>query len=69
MRDRLPTGQEIAIDVSKIADFTPIAELAKVACIVDEVPPRSGIVFGVYLTNWQKKIFSAQIASLLGMSL
>jgi hypothetical protein len=64
----LPTAQEIALACQRVPDFSPLAELAKVAAMM--APHRGdGCVQGVHLTYWQKQIFDAQIMALLGMDL
>jgi hypothetical protein len=62
----LPTAQQIALACQRVPDFSPMAELAKVAAFMS--PHRGdGNIEGVYLTYWQKQIFGAQIMVLLGM--
>jgi hypothetical protein len=66
----LPTAQEIAIDVSRIPDYTPIAELAKSACVVSGMmhPYDRRMVGGIELPAWQAKICEAQFMILLAGS-
>jgi len=63
-----PTAQDIALACSHVPDFSPLAELAKVAAMVTPISS-VGPVGGVYLTDWQMQIFHAQIMVLLGIDL
>jgi hypothetical protein len=64
----VPTAMEIALACSAVPDFSPIAELAKVAAW-NSPYCGDGHVAGIYLNFWQKQIFNAQITVLLGMEL
>jgi hypothetical protein len=66
----VPNAQQIAMAAMQVQDYTPVAELAKAACMVQPGPgPYHQImVAGCYMPAWQAKIAEAQFMLFLGMS-
>lgn len=68
---KIPSDQEIAMAAMHVQDFTPVAELAKAACMVGAAgasPYSQTMVAGYYMPAWQAKIVEARFMALLGMS-
>mgnify|MGYP003520983585 CR=1 FL=1 len=67
----IPSAYEIAQAAMQVPDFTPVAELAKAACMIGAAgaaPYTQIMVAGYYMPAWQAKIAEAQFMVLLGVS-
>ena len=65
-REQIPSALDIALFAANVPDYSPMAELAKAACMIGTYYPYDmRMVAGVNMTAWQAKIAEAQFMALL----